>query len=134
MPQLTRVLTEADLTTGARLSHIDLAPYLALLSTVLEQGVGGIVTLGAGEQQRTEKRRLSVAAQQQGYTLTWRKGADPGQLRFVLAREGQPAPGGRKRRTRTEQQLAAIAGEGAMNEALAGSPPPTANRRRRTAG
>ena len=70
MPQLARVLTEEDLRARTRQSHLDLAPYLELIDTVRQNGVGGIVTLGEGENQRAEKRRLSMAAKQQGCELT----------------------------------------------------------------
>src|SRR3712207_3673813 len=114
MPELTRVLSEEDLRARARTNQLDLSANMALLSTVREQqGAGGIVTLGEDEKQRTEKRRLSLAGKQQGYALTWRK-ADPGQLRFVLAEEGQPAPGSRTRRPQAEQQMESTGGEGVM--------------------
>src|SRR3712207_435190 len=103
MPELTRVLSEEDLRARARANQLDLSAYMELLSTVREQnGVGGVVTLSDDEQQRTEKRRLSLAAKQQGARLIWRR-SDPGQLRFVLAEEGQPAPGSRTRRPRAQQ-------------------------------
>ena len=102
MPELTKVLTEEDLRAPGRMSQLDLSPYLELLSTVKQQGVGGIVTLGEGESQRTEKRRFSLASKQQGYRLIWRS-SPPRQLRFVLAEEGQPAPGGRRRQAPTGQ-------------------------------
>ena len=103
MPELTRVLSEEDLRARARTNQLDLSAYMALLSTVRQQGVGGIVTLGEDEQQRTEKRRLSLAAKQQGYKLTWRT-ADPGQLRFVLAEPGAPTPGSRRRERAPEPE------------------------------
>jgi hypothetical protein len=62
-----------------------------------EGGVGGQVELGPEESSRTEKGRLTRAAKQRGRTLVWRKAQD-GQLRFVLAEPGAPAPGSRKRR------------------------------------
>ena len=98
MPQLARVLREEDLRGGATTSRMDLTPYIGLLETVRSQdGLGGQLTLDEGESQRTEKRRLSIAAKQQGYKLQWRK-SRPGELRFVLAQDGQPMPGSRKRR------------------------------------
>ncbi len=100
MPQLARVLQEEDVRGGANTSRMDLTPYIGLLETVRSQdGLGGLLTLEDGESQRTEKRRLSIAAKQQGYKLTWRK-AGAGELRFVLAQDGQPAPGSRTRRER----------------------------------
>ncbi len=98
MPKLTKVLTEADL-AGARARPVmDLKPYLNVIDEIAKQGgVGGEVSLGPGESQRTEKRRLSLAAKQSGYKLTWRK-STPGELKFVLAAPGHPAPGGRRRR------------------------------------
>ena len=98
MPQLARVLREDDLRGGGHTSRMDLTPYIGLLETVRAQdGLGGMLTLEEGESQRTEKRRLSIAAKQQGYKLQWRK-SGPGELRFVLAQDGQPMPGSRKRR------------------------------------
>ena len=77
---------------------------VAIIDTVRQQGgIGGMVTLGADEKQRTEKRRLSLAAKEQGYDLTWRR-SEPDQLRFVLAAPGQPAPGSRRRRPPAARQ------------------------------
>ena len=98
MPQLARVLREEDMRGGTNTSRMDLTPYIGLLETVRSQdGLGGMLTLEEGESQRAEKRRLSIAAKQQGYKLTWRK-SGPGELRFVLGQDGQPMPGSRKRR------------------------------------
>ena len=98
MPQLARVLREEDLRGGTNTSRMDLTPYIGLLEAVRSQdGLGGLLTLDEGESQRTEKRRLSIAAKQQGYRLQWRKSGS-GELRFVLAQDGQPMPGSRKRR------------------------------------
>jgi hypothetical protein len=98
MPELAKVLTTEDLSRRSAVSRLDLSAYLSLIDAVRRQrGVGGEVTLNEGESQRTEKRRLSLAAKEQGYRLVWRR-APPGQLRFVLAEEGQPVPGGRPRR------------------------------------
>ena len=98
MPQLTMVISEDELqrratTTGG----IDMTPYMDILDQVRERGgVGAVLRLGAGENQRSEKRRLSVAAKERGYDLTWRKSA-PRELRFVVAGPGEPTPGGRTR-------------------------------------
>ena len=97
MPQLARVLTQEDLKRAEPGTRLDLTPYLAIIDEVTDGGVGGLVALEEDENQRAEKRRLSTAAKQRGYELTWRK-ADPGELRFVLARPGEPRPGGRPRR------------------------------------
>ena len=143
MPELTKVLTEEDVRARGRMSQLDLSPYLELLSTVRQQGVGGIVTLGEAENQRAEKRRLSMAAKQQGLNLTWRRAAEPRQLRFVLAEEGQPRPGGRARRTRAAQQdtgeladeFPAVSEPSANGETEPAAAPQPANRRgRRKAG
>src|SRR5688500_1218405 len=66
-------------------------------------GAGGVLALADGENQRIEKRRLSMAAKQRGVTPTWRT-APEGQLRFVVAQKAQPAPGGRSWRLTVEQQ------------------------------
>ena len=98
MPRLERVIQETDLTSSRTTAGMDLTPYMEILDQIREEGgVGGEVSLSGDESQRTEKRRLSVAAKQQGMKLTWRKSA-PGKLRFVLADEGAPPPDGRKRR------------------------------------
>jgi hypothetical protein len=98
MPTLTKILTDEDVQHQNRMQRIDLTPYLATLDAVREQaGVGGILTLSEGESQRTEKRRMSTAAKARGLHLTWRS-SQPGQLRFVVAENGQRAPGSRARR------------------------------------
>ncbi len=98
MPTLERVLREDDLHRGgAGGGGLDLTPYLDMLAAIrTEGGVGGLITLAEGEQQRAEKRRLSVAAKDQGYKLVWRT-APERKLRFVLAKPGEPVPGGRQR-------------------------------------
>lgn len=98
MPKLTKVLTEAELASTRTAAAMDLTPYLDIIDMILKQGgVGGEINLSPNESQRTEKRRLSLAAKQRGYSLTWRK-SPPGELRFVLSVPGMPAPGGRRRR------------------------------------
>jgi hypothetical protein len=98
MPELTKVLSSEDLQRRGAISALDLSPYIAIVAGVREKGgVGGVLTLAEDERQRTEKRRMSIAAKQLGVQLTWRS-SSPGQLRFVLAEAGQPAPGSRPRR------------------------------------
>lgn len=98
MPQLTKVLSESDVTAQRARPIMDLAPYLEIVNRIVQQGgVGGELSLTDNESQRTEKRRLSLAAKQRGYKLTWRK-SPRGQLRFVLSSPGEQAPGGRRRR------------------------------------
>lgn len=98
MPTLQKILQESDLSGSRAPAGMDLAPYLEMIDSIRnEGGVGGEVALGANESQRTEKRRLSLAAKQRGYQLTWRKSRSGG-LKFVLSLPGQPAPGGRRRR------------------------------------
>src|SRR6266508_4804368 len=105
MPELTKVLTTEDLQRHGGIGALDLSPYLAIIAGVREQGgVGGVLTLGEDESQRTEKRRMTLAAKQLGLELTWRS-STPGQLRFVLSEEGQPAPGSRPRRSAADRQL-----------------------------
>jgi hypothetical protein len=140
MPELTKVLTPADLQRRAPAPGRDLSLYLDLLQAVLADGVGATVSLGPDEQQRTEKRRLSMAAKELGYQLVWRK-APGAQLRFVLAKPGERAPGGRPRRPRAEREaeqrvidavmtadVAAVTGTTAAAEPDAPTPAP---RRRR---
>lgn len=98
MPRLNKVLTEADLSAARVPAVMDLTPYLNIIDDISKQGgVGGEIALSPNESQRTEKRRLSLAAKHKGLKLTWRK-SPPGQLRFVLSSPGQPVPGGRRRR------------------------------------
>jgi hypothetical protein len=105
MPELTKVLTTEDLQRRGAISALDLASYVAIIAGIREQGgVGGVLTLGEEERQRTEKRRMSMAAKQLGLQLTWRS-SSPGQLRFVLSEAGQPVPGSRPRR-RSPAELA----------------------------
>jgi hypothetical protein len=106
MPQLVTVLNPEDMRRPGAFTRLDLSAYLSLIDAVRRQsGVGGEVTLAEGEQQRTEKRRLSIAAKQQGYRLIWRR-APAGQLRFVLAKDGQPVPGDRSRRPKVVEPVA----------------------------
>ncbi len=97
MPQLARVLMDDDM-RGARAMRMDLSAYVAIIEGIRgEGGAGGEVELEDGESQRTEKRRLSIAAKELGTTLTWRTSRD-GTLRFVLSEPGGAVPGGRTRR------------------------------------
>lgn len=98
MPKLAKVLTEADLTSARGQSRMDLTPYMEIIDEVSNQGgVGGELTLNSGESQRTEKRRLSIAAKQRNIKLIWRKPRDGG-LRFVLSEAGASPPDGRRRK------------------------------------
>ncbi len=98
MPKLAKVLTEADLTSARGQSRMDLTPYMEIIDEVSRQGgLGGELTLNSGESQRTEKRRLSIAAKQRNVKLTWRKPRDGG-LRFVISNPGATPPDGRRRR------------------------------------
>src|SRR5688500_12483268 len=98
MPQLARVLAESDLVSSRGQSRMDLTPYFGIIDEVAQQGgVGGEVTLSPDESQRTEKRRLSIAAKQRDMKLTWRKSRE-GMLRFVLSAPGKAPPDGRRRR------------------------------------
>lgn len=98
VPQLGRVLKEEDLKSQRAPAGLDLAHYLDIIDTIREQGgVGGEVSLGATESQRTEKGRLTRAAKLRGFKLTWRKSTAT-MLRFVLSNPGSPPPDGRRRR------------------------------------
>ncbi len=119
MPRLESVLTREDLERRGTASGLNLSSYFALLDAVREQGgVGATVRLGEGESQRTEKRRLSVAAKRRGYDLVWRTSA-PNTLRFVLAESGQPPPGGRRRRPPAERQAEQTAIDAVMTADVA---------------
>jgi hypothetical protein len=97
MPQLSKVLTEEDIKTQRVAPTLDLTPYLAIIDSVVKDGVGGVLALAEGESKRTEKRRMSLAAKERNLNLTWRK-SDEGVLKFVLAKVGHPVPGGRQRK------------------------------------
>lgn len=97
MPSLVKVLKEDDLKAQRAPSGLDLAAYLDIVDAIQGQGgLGGEVNLSGDESQRTEKGRLTRAAKQRGYKLTWRK-SPAGVLRFVLSDPGTPPPDGRKR-------------------------------------
>lgn len=71
MPQLTQVITAEELERKQRSAGMDLTPYREIITRIREEGgVGGTLVLGEGERQRTEKRRMSAAAKQEGYDLT----------------------------------------------------------------
>lgn len=98
VPQLVRVLKEEDLRSQRASVGLDLGRYLEIIDSIIEQGgVGGEIALQEGENQRTEKGRLTRAAKQRGMKLTWRKPRN-GVLRFVLSSMGAPPPDGRRRR------------------------------------
>ncbi|MER3419237.1 MAG: hypothetical protein C4290_01355 [Chloroflexota bacterium] len=98
VPQLVRVLKEEDLRSQRAPAGLDLGRYLEIIDSIIEQGgVGGEIMLQEGENQRTEKGRLTRAAKQRGMKLTWRKPRN-GALRFVLSSLGAPPPDGRRRR------------------------------------
>ena len=119
MPELTTVLTEADLKRGRAAAQPDLKPYMDIIDNLREQdGVGGVLSLDEGESQRTVKRRMSIAAKERGYQLTWRKAPEQ-QLRFVLAAAGEAPPDARRRRTAGEQQADQTAVEAVMTPEVA---------------
>jgi hypothetical protein len=98
MPQLKKVLTEADLASARGQTRMDLTPYMEIIDEVQRNdGLGGELALNAGESQRTEKRRLSIAAKQRNLKLIWRKPREEN-LRFVLSEPGATPPDGRRRR------------------------------------
>jgi hypothetical protein len=127
MPTLDSVLTESDLKAPKPKSVMDLTAYIEIMESIQEKGgLGGTVTLGEGESQRTEKRRLSLAAKEKKLTLTWRKAPD-GKLKFVLSPEGERAPGGRRRREVAETPVEAP--EAAPAEATEATPSRRGRRR-----
>jgi hypothetical protein len=98
MPKLAKVLTEADLASARGQTRMDLTPYMEIIDEVARQGgLGGELALNDGESQRTEKRRLSIAAKQRNLKLIWRKPREEN-LRFVLSEPGSTPPDGRRRR------------------------------------
>ena len=119
MPQLEHVLTQEDLTRRGTGGGPDLTLYMDIIDTLREQeGVGGVLSLDEGESQRTVKRRMSIAAKERDYQLTWRK-APEGQLRFVLAAPGEAPPDGRRRRTPSDQQAEQVASDAVMTDDVA---------------
>ena len=119
MPELMQVVSQEDLRRRSSSTSLDLGPYRDIIEQVRSQdGVGGVLTLDEGETQRTEKRRLSVAAKERGLELVWRT-APAGQLRFVLAEPGRPRPGGRPRRPRAERDAEQMAIAAVMTEDVA---------------
>lgn len=68
---------------------LDLTPYNAMLDD-LTLGEGGLITLEEGDQQRTTKRRLTIAAHAHGFGVKWRSAPDR-QLKFQLVELGAAA-------------------------------------------
>ena len=127
MPRLARVFTEQDMSRREAGSRMDLTPYLDMIERVRQEGAGGDVELEDGENQRAEKRRLSLAAKQLGQELTWRR-AGEGVLRFVLSEPGGPRPGGRRRGSKAERELEQTVIEAVMTDdvaAVSGTTPNT---------
>jgi hypothetical protein len=97
MPQLIRRIGTGDFRRGPGVPRLDLQPYRGFLED-LTLGEGGILELEEGETQRVVKRRLSMAAAEQGASIKWRT-APAGQLRFQLIKptkepvEATPPPG-----------------------------------------
>lgn len=119
MPQLAKVITPDELLRRPAGAGLDLGRYTEMIDLVAEHGgVGGVVSLEEGESQRTEKRRLSVAARERGYDLVWRA-APEGQLRFMLAKAGERPPDARPRRNPAEQQAEQTVVEAVMTPDVA---------------
>jgi hypothetical protein len=104
MPVLANLLTLESLRSQRRsnaLYDLTLTPYFEIIDTIQGSGgVGGELELQPGEQRRTEKRRLSLAAKRRNLRLAWRSAPD-GMLRFVIAPIGASLPGGRSRRLKS---------------------------------
>ncbi len=90
---------------GNKGRKLDLAPYMAMVEG-LDLMEGGILTLDAEDQQRTTKRRLTIAAHSRGFGVKWRTAAE-GQLRFQLVEmkekpkpEASATPGKRGRKAK----------------------------------
>ncbi len=75
---------------NAKSRKLDLTPYLEMVQG-REVGEGGMLTLEDEDQQRTTKRRLTIAAHQHGFGVKWRS-APAGQLRFQLVEPGKSPP------------------------------------------
>lgn len=78
---------------SAKTRKLDLTPYYEMVRG-REVGEGGLLTMEPDEQQRTTKRRLTIAAHAQGFGVKWRS-APAGQLRFQLV-DLQKSSDGRK--------------------------------------
>ena len=98
MPIIAKLLTVEELKRAAPVSQQDLSEYISLLKQVADSGnAGADLSLGTGEDQRTEKRRLTLAAKAIDKVVVWRK-APKGTMRFVLTSKGEQAPGARAKR------------------------------------
>jgi hypothetical protein len=81
-----------------RRGHQDLSEYVAALRDLHPGEAGAIERAGVSE--RALKRRLSLAAKQLGYRLTWGRQADAEMLYFqVIATPPTRASSGRRRRS-----------------------------------
>lgn len=67
---------------NAKTRKLDLTPYYEMVRG-RDVGEGGLLTMEPDEQQRTTKRRLTIAAHAQGFGVKWRS-APAGKLRFQL--------------------------------------------------
>lgn len=76
---------------SAKSRKLDLTPYYEMVRG-REVGEGGLLTMEPDEQQRTTKRRLTIAAHAQGFGVKWRS-APPGKLRFQLVERQKPGDG-----------------------------------------
>jgi hypothetical protein len=95
MPKLIASRGAEELRSQARASNIDLSFYIGELQELQKDGkVEGTWELLEGETPRVEKRRFTLAAKQIGLTTAWKTSAE-GEVRLVLAPEGEPLPGSR---------------------------------------
>ncbi len=105
--EIERFLSEDDLKKRSEpTSKVDLAEQLHLIQEVVSSGSPGVVirlSPDEDEHQRMTKRRLTDAAKQLGYTLTWRS-APAGRLRFVLSQGNETPPGVTKRGPRKKKE------------------------------
>ena len=106
MPEWERELNPEDIERRAPTpKEGELKPYMAIIDNAKQTTIrGGVVKLLPEDKQRTVKRRLSVAARQQGFNLTWRKSPVEGRLLFVLTQGDETPPGVTKRGPRKKTQ------------------------------
>lgn len=76
MPRFQKLsAAEVESLRRRRVSKQDLSDYLTFLDT-FQSGEWGSVSLQEGESQRAIKRRLTVAAKQQGKQIRYKKGEE----------------------------------------------------------
>jgi hypothetical protein len=98
MVKLGKVISLNDLAARKKRPVMDYSAYFFMIEQIIkDSGCGGMADLDEGDNARTERRRLSLAAKQLGYNLAWRK-SEPKTLKFVIWKDGEKRPGGRRKK------------------------------------